>query len=223
MKKAQKIIIIFLVILVIALIGLGTYFIINMNNKINEKTNEIEELKGKLQENVTLDDEISDNAIVKNNIVVNNVISNNNSITNNVTTNTSSNNIVDNSQPERKSMTLENGNIIYYEALIGKWKPVSAAEPSEEEPMDLNVIFGSSIKYGGYLTLNADGTYTRYIGAYDENYAKGTFSIEGSKIILTNTYGEKLTLEPYIDDAKDSLLHIKEVTDNYVVYYDGGF
>ncbi len=70
--------------------------------------------------------------------------------------------------------------------ISGNWKPVSATENGSE--IALSSIYGTGLRYGGYLKLNKDNTYSRIIGITSseaENDLTGTYKIYGNKIVFT--------------------------------------
>lgn len=88
--------------------------------------------------------------------------------------------------PRTSTQTLGGSN------LAGKWEPSSATYNGEK--ISLQDIYGSGIKYGGYLTLNLDNTYSELIGIYsDEKEVMdgllGTYEIYGNDIIFTANNG----------------------------------
>ena len=50
------------------------------------------------------------------------------------------------------------------------WNPVSAYDLSNNRESELTEVYGSGIRYGGTLDFKEDGTFTKTIGVYAENY-----------------------------------------------------
>lgn len=76
--------------------------------------------------------------------------------------------------------------------ITGNWEPRTATRNGED--ISLQEIYGTGIKYGGYLTLNSDNTYSRLIGITSDeitNDLTGTYKILGNKIIFTTKNGNK--------------------------------
>ncbi|MBR3254709.1 MAG: hypothetical protein IKF97_00555 [Clostridia bacterium] len=76
--------------------------------------------------------------------------------------------------------------------ITGNWEPRTATRNGED--ISLQEIYGTGIRYGGYLTLNSDNTYSRLIGITSDeitNDLTGTYKILGNKIIFTTKNGNK--------------------------------
>lgn len=76
--------------------------------------------------------------------------------------------------------------------ISGNWEPKVATRNGRE--ISLQEIYGTGISYGGYLTLNSDNTYSRFIGITSDeltNDLTGTYEIVGNKIIFTTNNGNK--------------------------------
>ncbi len=78
-----------------------------------------------------------------------------------------------------------------YSEFIGEWNLKHATIKGEEA--SLTDLFGTSIQYGGTITLSKIGRYTEFIGAYSSETTEdfqGSYAIEGNKIILTSNSGK---------------------------------
>jgi hypothetical protein len=109
----------------------------------------------------------------------------------------------------------ENGETQYYiksnVAIVGNWNCTNALD-SDYEEVSLREIFGSIISNGvGELTLNSDGTFTNYIGAFSselDDDTVGTYTVSEHTIKLkcksgkteTLTYLNNQTIEYPYDD-----------------------
>ena len=143
------------------------------------------------------DKEIANSKVVELRSQTNNLQATINSLQNKIE---SISNTINSNEENITNLTVENNNnkeeekvnIISSHNISGDWIPISATENGNE--ISLQMVFGTGIKYGGYLTLNNDNTYTRFIGIYaDENSLMGTYKIIDNKIIFTNNNNEKET------------------------------
>lgn len=76
--------------------------------------------------------------------------------------------------------------------LAGNWEPKTATRNGKE--ISLQEIYGTGISYGGYLTLNSDNTYSRFIGITSDeltNDLTGTYEVKANNIIFTTNNGNK--------------------------------
>lgn len=88
------------------------------------------------------------------------------------------------------------------DVILGEWKPVSAKDENDED-MDLKLIWGTGIRYGGTLNIYEDGTYTEYIGIIGETAPlEGSWETDGEQIILTSKTDDKKTIAL---ESKDSI------------------
>lgn len=104
--------------------------------------------------------------------------------------------------------------------IIGNWKPYQAQENGKN--VELMEIYGSAFStYGGYLVLNEDGTYTKFIGVYsveEENDLQGTYIVKEDELELTSYNKEKEVENLKI--IKDNNEHIiQEETNGYTIFY----
>ena len=79
---------------------------------------------------------------------------------------------------------------------IGEWNIKRATVKGEDT--SLTDIFGTSIQYGGTITLSKLGRYTEFIGGYSSESTddfQGTYEVEGDKIILTSNSGKTKVLK----------------------------
>ena len=77
-------------------------------------------------------------------------------------------------------------------SLARNWEPRTATRDGVE--ISLQEIYGTGIKYGGYLTLNNDNTYSRFIGITSDelqNDLTGTYEVKANNIIFTTKSGKK--------------------------------
>jgi hypothetical protein len=87
----------------------------------------------------------------------------------------------------------------YYERLIegvaydviGKWVLCYAKDKETNEDYSLQLLYGTGIKFGGFLSLNDDKTFSLYIGITDDDVDshEGVFTVEGSSIALEYNNG----------------------------------
>lgn len=67
------------------------------------------------------------------------------------------------------------------------WNPVSAYDLVNNKESDLFEVYGSGIHYGGTLDFKEDGTFTKTIGVYAENYM-GEYEIDTNKNAIYFTF-----------------------------------
>ncbi len=97
-----------------------------------------------------------------------------------------------------ENVNTEDNNIANKDYFIGKWKPYMAEQNGKE--INLKEVYGSGISYGGELALNADGTYTEFIGVYSQDNIddlQGTYKTygDGQRAVLTTNKGKTKVLE----------------------------
>lgn len=103
--------------------------------------------------------------------------------------------------------------------IIGKWQPYVAQKNGKN--VELNQIYGTSIStYGGYLTFNKDGTYTKFIGVYSqeqENNLQGIYMVNDNIIELISYNKEKEAEK--LEIIKKNEYIIKEEIDGYTIFF----
>ena len=101
--------------------------------------------------------------------------------------------------------------------IIGDWIPCYAKEGNEE--ISLQLIYGTALSLGGYLTFYDNGTYTYYVGAYsieneDEHF--GSYAVDENEINLLRNSGIRETLI-YEENTGNILM---KVSDNNIVAFE---
>lgn len=103
--------------------------------------------------------------------------------------------------------------------IIGKWQPFEAQKNGKR--VELKEIYGTSIStYGGYLTFNKDGTYTKFIGVYSqeqENDLQGIYMVNDNIIELIS-YNKEKEAEKLVIMKKNEYI-IKEEIDGYTIFF----
>lgn len=87
------------------------------------------------------------------------------------------------------------------------WKPISAYDITNNKESDLFEVYGSGIRYGGTLDFKEDGTFTKTIGVYAENYM-GEYEIDADKNLIYFTFETGMKMEgsyQYIDGEVTSV------------------
>lgn len=74
------------------------------------------------------------------------------------------------------------------------WNPVSAYDLTNNKESDLFEVYGSGIHYGGTLDFKEDGTFTKTIGVYAENYM-GEYEIDTNKNAIYFTFETGMKME----------------------------
>ena len=119
-----------------------------------------------------------------------------------------------------QNVNTEDSNIANKDYFVGKWKPYLAKQNGKE--INLIEVYGSGISYGGELVLNADGTYTEFIGIYSKDNIddlQGKYKIygDGERAVLTTNNGETKVLEYLNLDSIEAtlLLSLEDGTNVY--------
>ena len=104
--------------------------------------------------------------------------------------------------------------------MLGDWSISYAKNMNTHEEYPLQEFYGSGIKYGGTLTLNEDGTFSRYIGITTDETEKyeGTFTHNGTYI--TFRYYDGTTAEAkYLPETNEIKYTIKDSKYGYIDEY----
>ena len=119
-----------------------------------------------------------------------------------------------------ENVNTEDNNTTNKDYFVGKWKPYMAEQNGKE--INLREVYGSGISYGGELALNADGTYTEFIGVYSQDNIddlQGTYKTygDGQRAVLTTNNGATKVLECLNLDKREPtiLLSLEDGTNVY--------
>jgi hypothetical protein len=89
--------------------------------------------------------------------------------------------------------------------ISGRWE-ISHATDGNGADYSLQTIYGTGISYGGVLSLNDDGTFSKYIGITngDSDAYEGSYSVEGDILRLEYRNGtvEEAEYLPESDQIK---------------------
>lgn len=102
--------------------------------------------------------------------------------------------------------------------MIGSWE-ISYATGKDDEDYSLQNIYGTGISYGGVLTLNQDGTFSKYIGitTNDPDSYEGIYTVSGNSIRLTYR-NNRIENAAYLPDSDEIKLQNEDFSDNSVIY-----
>lgn len=133
--------------------------------------------------------------------------------------NLENNNILDNSVEQNQEQIQEtiNENEKIKSLLVNGsgWNPVSAYDLINNKESDLFEVYGSGIHYGGTLDFKEDGTFTKTIGVYAENYM-GEYEIDVDKNVIYFTFETGMKMEgsyQYVDGEITSVYIIEGSND----------
>lgn len=96
------------------------------------------------------------------------------------------------------------------------WTPVSAYDLTNNRESDLFEVYGSGIRYGGTLDFKEDGTFTKTIGVYAENYmGEYDIDVEKNKIYFTFETGMKMEGSYQYENEEITSVDIVEGADDW--------
>jgi hypothetical protein len=102
--------------------------------------------------------------------------------------------------------------------IAGSWN-ISYAVDEEGVDYPLSFIYGTGIGYGGTLTLNQDGTFSKYIGVTngDADDYEGNYSISYNAITLEYRNGA-VENAVYMPDSDEVRLENAGYSDDMIIY-----
>ncbi len=102
--------------------------------------------------------------------------------------------------------------------ISGEWTIGYARHSGTGEDIPLTELYGSGIKYGGILTVNEDGTFSRYIGITTAETAQyeGTYRF-GPQVIIFEYHDGTVATAEYLPKTDEIVYRINEYIDEYYI------
>lgn len=96
-------------------------------------------------------------------------------------------------------------------SILGDWPIAYAKHANTGEDYPLQDLYGTGIKYGGKLTLFADGTFCRYIGITtgETEHYEGTYQFSGDEITF-HFYDGEVSTAKYLPLDHELEYHTKD-------------